>query len=265
MRPASPAYSAYLFLLQQWPFFTSCFEVPDSANLSSWSLPSCFYADKCGIGKALEEFKENPSYVPHIATIVGVETVCFGVRLASKVYRFTSWGPDDFLIAAAYVLSVATLPLTVIICLTLSFILNQFLMCNRASCLWDNSMQPLQGCRCHDAWEGTGGFPAMNAALDVWLIILPVRQVVRTGWHWKQKCHAAAMFGLGFLTAITAVMRVVSVLLRDDSAGLDPLDLQLWYALESATAFVVVCMPSIRLMVATIWYRHYKRTVSHSL
>ncbi|OBR02789.1 hypothetical protein CH63R_14015 [Colletotrichum higginsianum IMI 349063] len=72
------------------------------------------YADKCGIGKALEEFKENPSYVPHIATIVGVETVCFGVRLASKVYRFTSWGPDDFLIAAAYVLSVATLPLTVI-------------------------------------------------------------------------------------------------------------------------------------------------------
>nr|CCF70896.1 EC21 protein [Colletotrichum higginsianum] len=42
MRPASPAYLAYLFLLRQWPFFASCFEVPDSSNLSSWSLPSCF-------------------------------------------------------------------------------------------------------------------------------------------------------------------------------------------------------------------------------
>ncbi|KAJ0154806.1 hypothetical protein CTA2_12965, partial [Colletotrichum tanaceti] len=43
MHPALPSYLAYhLFLLQQWPLFTWCFEVPDSANLSSWSLPSCF-------------------------------------------------------------------------------------------------------------------------------------------------------------------------------------------------------------------------------
>ncbi|GJC81045.1 hypothetical protein ColLi_03883 [Colletotrichum liriopes] len=33
------------------------------------------------------------------------------------------------------------------------------------------------------------------------------------------------------------------------STGADPLDLQLWYALESATAFTVACMPYARLMM----------------
>ncbi|TKW54866.1 hypothetical protein CTA1_13 [Colletotrichum tanaceti] len=63
------------------------------------------YADKCGLGNNSEQFRHNPSYVPHIITIVGVEAICLGFRLASKVYRLTSWGPDDFFIVGAYVRS----------------------------------------------------------------------------------------------------------------------------------------------------------------
>ncbi|KAL0942643.1 CFEM domain-containing protein [Colletotrichum truncatum] len=86
-----------------------------------------------------------------------------------------------------------------IACFTSSFVFAQLFICIPPSCLWENSGEPWQGCKCHDFWEGEGVYPAINAALDVW---------------WP-----------------------------------DPLDLQLWYALESITAFTVACVPFIRLMM----------------
>nr|XP_036587407.1 CFEM domain-containing protein [Colletotrichum truncatum]KAF6798349.1 CFEM domain-containing protein [Colletotrichum truncatum] len=347
MLSISPALLALLVLFQQWFSPTLGFEIPDSVNLSSWTLPPCFapclpgfrvYSDKCGIGKVPSMFKEHPSYVPHIASVVAVETVCLGLRLACKAYQFVLWGPEDFFLVTAYILSVATLPLSAIkaqvgsvsnywtlnfdniaiftkaniaynilcafslgfvkisvvffflqifktssksyrgflwgtiafiACLTSSFIFAQLLMCNRLSCLWINSGEPWQGCKCRDFWEGQGGYPIANATLDLWLILLPAKQILKTQLHWKQKWHAVAMLSLGIMhvsripcfcverpfmltparTFITAVMRVVSVRARLTVVGADPLDLQLWYALEAATAFVVACVPFIRLMM----------------
>ncbi|KAL0935161.1 CFEM domain-containing protein [Colletotrichum truncatum] len=131
MLSISPALLALLVLFQQWFSPTLGFEIPDSVNLSSWTLPPCF--------------------APCL-----LETVCLGLRLACKAYQFVLWGPEDFFLVTAYILSVATLPLSAII---------------------------------------------------LWLINLLI------------------------------------------VTGADPLDLQLWYALEAATAFVVACVPFIRLMM----------------
>nr|XP_036589536.1 uncharacterized protein CTRU02_00290 [Colletotrichum truncatum]KAF6801541.1 hypothetical protein CTRU02_00290 [Colletotrichum truncatum] len=161
MRLPLPNFLLSLCLLQQWLLLTQGFEVPDSANLSSWALPSCFapclrqwcgrpsdgpgiindtscictkavfdafdaeeepcitgvsncnwkeywtgnrvYSDKCGFPKIPGKFDGHFSYVPHISSALAVESICLGLRLACKVYRFVSWGPEDALIIAAYV------------------------------------------------------------------------------------------------------------------------------------------------------------------
>lgn len=86
--------------------------------------------------------------------LVKLSVVFFFLRIfnvCSNRYKRVLWGTVIF-----------------IACLTLSFVLAQLLMCNRLSCLWEHSGEPWLGCKCADIWEGEGGYPATNAALDLW-------------------------------------------------------------------------------------------------
>ncbi|KAJ0164872.1 hypothetical protein CTA2_13019 [Colletotrichum tanaceti] len=274
--------SAYYPVLPQQPASsTSNFNVPDSANLSSWTMPPCF-------APCLHEWCGRPSAGLDIIN----DTACICTETAETVFaqvedeclenRSTCGSPDfwkaevgslsnywplnfgnintftkvniAFNIACTVSLGLAKISIaffflqifntssarfkrfiwaTIIFtaCLTCAFILGQFLMCNRVSCLWDNSGAPWQGCKCNYVWQGEGVYPALNAALDVWFVLLPATQIIRTRWHWKQKFLALAMFSLGLIACIpftrVLIVRKISPYLSELFARLSATSKQL--------------------------------------
>ncbi|TKW48369.1 hypothetical protein CTA1_5074, partial [Colletotrichum tanaceti] len=92
------------------------------------------------------------------------------VSLAFTKLSFVLFLLRVFYIASARYKCLLWCTVLFIVCLASTFVLDQFLTCNRVSCLWDNATEPFRGCRCRDAWKGMGGFPAMDAALDICLI-----------------------------------------------------------------------------------------------
>ncbi|KZL79864.1 cfem domain-containing protein [Colletotrichum incanum] len=89
---------------------------------------------------------------------------------------------------------------------------------------------------------------AINIALDVWLLVLPVTQVLWLNLRKRQKAEIMFMFGLGvFITVVSAIRMKVLVSLegfRDPTY--DAFYLHMWSYIELSVGVIVACLPSAR-------------------
>ncbi|TEA19409.1 Satratoxin biosynthesis SC1 cluster protein 4 [Colletotrichum sidae] len=89
---------------------------------------------------------------------------------------------------------------------------------------------------------------AVNIALDVWMLALPVTQVLWLNMRKRQKFEILSMFGLGiFITVVSAIrMRVLLNFRNFSDPTYDVFYLHLWSYLELSVAVIVACLPSTR-------------------
>ncbi|CAN8106073.1 unnamed protein product [Discula destructiva] len=103
---------------------------------------------------------------------------------------------------------------------------------------------------CLDLWDWGGYYTGLNLALDIWMIVVPVYTISKLKMDKKAKMGVIAMFCLGFVTMAMTIMRFVEMR-RNGTTFLadDIMDSLIWSTLEPTVAFVVACMPAIRLVL----------------
>ncbi|KAF4445601.1 hypothetical protein F53441_10665 [Fusarium austroafricanum] len=96
---------------------------------------------------------------------------------------------------------------------------------------------------------------AVNLALDVWMLILPMTQLYNVGLKLKKKIIVMAMFGLGVFLTVASLVRLyfqAQFLANPSSAETGQLEVVLWACIETYMGAIVACVPSLRHLVQSI-------------
>ncbi|KAK4893202.1 hypothetical protein LTR27_008323 [Elasticomyces elasticus] len=93
------------------------------------------------------------------------------------------------------------------------------------------------------------GLQIPNIITDVWIVVSPIRELMRMELTRKIKTGATAMFLLGSVTVAFDIVRLV-VLLDLGHKGPDVTyhltDAAIWTTIEPTVAIVAICIPSVR-------------------
>ncbi|KAI1420435.1 hypothetical protein F5Y12DRAFT_773085 [Xylaria sp. FL1777] len=100
---------------------------------------------------------------------------------------------------------------------------------------------------------------AIEIAVDIAIISLPFRDVIRTQLSWKMKVQVFIMFALGFVVTIVSILRLQSLIqfaqtmnpTYDNSPGV------YWSVLECDIFIISACLPSIRSLMLKIFPRFF--------
>ncbi|KAI3531258.1 CFEM domain-containing protein [Colletotrichum filicis] len=114
-----------------------------------------------------------------------------------------------------------------------------------------------------NAWEGWDGrhpgycinvyamfiaHAAINIALDVWMLGLPVTQVLWLNLRKRQKVEIVVMFSLGVVITIVSAVRLKVLLSLEgfQDPTYDAFYLHMWSYIELSVGIIVACLPSTR-------------------
>ncbi|SCV52006.1 related to integral membrane protein [Fusarium fujikuroi] len=96
-----------------------------------------------------------------------------------------------------------------------------------------------------------------NVALDIWMMILPMTQLLKIGIKLKKKIGVIAMFGVGLFLTIVSSVRIPSLLVFSTSRNItaDSVGIIIWSNIEICVGMMVACMPGARQFVRDIILR----------
>lgn len=83
------------------------------------------------------------------------------------------------------------------ILLSLTFFITTFFVFRPLSCNWQVDLD--SSCVVNDVWDGSGASSAINAAFDIWLILVPAFLVWRLQMKITRKLSIISVFATGFL------------------------------------------------------------------
>ncbi|KAF5629798.1 uncharacterized protein FTJAE_8443 [Fusarium tjaetaba] len=98
---------------------------------------------------------------------------------------------------------------------------------------------------------------AWNVALDIWMMILPMTQLMKIGIKLKKKIGVIAMFGVGLFLTIVSSVRIPSLIVFSTSRNItaDSVGIIIWSNIEICVGMMVACMPGARQFVRDIILR----------
>ncbi|KAJ1323842.1 CFEM domain-containing protein [Microdochium nivale] len=137
----------------------------------------------------------------------------------------------------------------------LAFDLAAALQCLPISYNWTKWNDTQQSGRCSSAPAIAWSHAAVNIALDLWMLALPLWQVRTLNIHWKKKIGIGAMFVVGTFVTIVSIIRLASIIKFSSSSNLtfDYTQITLWSTVEVATGVMCACMPTMRLILVRAW------------
>ncbi|KAI0427567.1 hypothetical protein F5Y09DRAFT_315832 [Xylaria sp. FL1042] len=109
---------------------------------------------------------------------------------------------------------------------------------------------------------------AIEIAVDIAIISLPLRDIIKTQLGWKMKVQVFIMFALGFVVTIVSILRLQSLIqfaqtmnpTYDNAPGI------YWSVLECDIFIISACLPSIRSITLKMFPRFFgtKRDINVS-
>ncbi|VTT59281.1 unnamed protein product [Fusarium fujikuroi] len=222
-------------------------------------------------------------------TIGILAMVFFTMRAISKIIGFVPYGHDDSLILAAllifaselsYATSLALVKLSILAFFLRIFPDQRFRIIVRWTTIFILVMCPLylalilaQRRPLDLFWNGwrdknprgvilSGNLIGIthgtwNVALDIWMMILPMTQLLKIGIKLKKKIGVIAMFGVGLFLTIVSSVRIPSLLVFSTSRNItaDSVGIIIWSNIEICVGMMVACMPGARQFVRDIILR----------
>ncbi|PGH01028.1 hypothetical protein GX51_05464 [Blastomyces parvus] len=96
---------------------------------------------------------------------------------------------------------------------------------------------------------------AINIVLDVVIIVMPVKQLLRLALSVKKKIHILLMFGVGFFVTIVSIIRLKSFLQFGNSHNItwDHVPVGYWSTIEGHASILCACMPAIRALLRKLF------------
>ncbi|KAH8768241.1 hypothetical protein F5883DRAFT_554237 [Diaporthe sp. PMI_573] len=147
------------------------------------------------------------------------------------------------------------------ISLAIAYVIAQCFVSQPLYCEW--TFDQGKECTYHDAFDGSGAYSALNAALDLWLVTLAAFLVWKLQMKAAKRLSVIAVFATGFLTFCSALFRFIIWRLSDDTkeTTFPSLTWATYYAvyIELTACFIIACLPAIRQLTDKVLptIRHY--------
>ncbi|KAH6949727.1 hypothetical protein BKA56DRAFT_606817 [Ilyonectria sp. MPI-CAGE-AT-0026] len=136
-----------------------------------------------------------------------------------------------------------------------TFIIVGIFSCKPIGYLWTRWDGEHQG-KCVDINAVAWAHAAISVALDVWVLVIPLSQLMHLKLDWRKKIGVGLMFSVGtFITVVSIIRLRALVKFATDIENLtwDYLETIRWSFIEINVGVFCVCMPSLRLFLAYIF------------
>lgn len=136
---------------------------------------------------------------------------------------------------------------------TVAFFFATFLQCIPISMAWDQ-WDGLHEGFCNDihlqGWIAAG----INIVLDIWVMVLPLRNLAKLNMKLKQKLMVMSMFSVGSIVVLISSLRLYSLVhfARSKNITWDYVEAGYWSLLEIDVSIVCGCMPALRLLISML-------------
>ncbi|ROT43748.1 CFEM domain-containing protein [Sodiomyces alkalinus F11] len=96
---------------------------------------------------------------------------------------------------------------------------------------------------------------AINIALDLWMLAVPLWQVRSLQLHWKKKIGVALMFVVGTFVTVVSALRLQSLVIfgASSNATWEFYSVSVWSTIEITVGIMCACLPSIRLVLVRLF------------
>ncbi|KAI0112262.1 hypothetical protein GGR51DRAFT_557444 [Nemania sp. FL0031] len=110
---------------------------------------------------------------------------------------------------------------------------------------------------------------AIEIAVDIAILSLPLRDIVRLQLSWRKKAQVLFVFILGFVITIVSILRLQSLIHFAKTTNIthDNTPAVYWSVLECDVFIITACLPSLRSILAKLtprWFGTTKRDDSNS-
>lgn len=108
---------------------------------------------------------------------------------------------------------------------------------------WDGTV----GARCVNANALGWTSGAINIALDVIILVLPMPGLAKLVMPWERKIHILMIFGLGSFVAIVAILRLTSLVKFANTQNItwDYVPVGYWSTIEVHVSVICACLPAL--------------------
>lgn len=96
---------------------------------------------------------------------------------------------------------------------------------------------------------------AISIALDIWMLAIPLSQLVHLKLAWKKKVGVALMFCVGTFVTVVSIIRLQSLIHFSNSTNptWDQFDVASWSTIEINVGIICTCMPAIRVILVRLF------------
>ncbi|KAI0137049.1 CFEM domain-containing protein [Xylariales sp. AK1849] len=96
---------------------------------------------------------------------------------------------------------------------------------------------------------------AINIALDLATIILPLPELFQLSMSWKRKVQILLMFAVGFFVTLVSVIRLRSLIEFGTTTNVtqDYVEVGYWSTIEVPVGVICACMPAVRSLFSTVF------------
>ncbi|KAK1974230.1 hypothetical protein LZ30DRAFT_812851, partial [Colletotrichum cereale] len=236
------------------------------AKLSSWGhddttiviayivlaafMPANFLLVKSGAGRDI--WTLTPEQITDVLLIVFIFGLCYITCLAaikaSILFLYLRIFPEGQFRKALRYTQVFNLLLWI------AFMASSVAACQPIKYFWIGWTKETEG-KCFDVNAFAISHGAINVALDVWMLALPVSQIYHLKMKWRQKLGVMLMLGVGiFLTAASAYrMRALVTFAVSYNATANAYQTSIWSHIELCVGIFVACLPSTRQLWSMVF------------
>ncbi|KAK1975685.1 CFEM domain-containing protein [Colletotrichum cereale] len=206
-------------------------------------LPAAVSATKSGAGRDI--WTLSPDQITQLLMIVYVFGLLYFFCLAfikiSIVFLYFRIFPDERFRKVLWVTQVFNLLLLI------SYAAGQLALCQPLELAWVGWTKEVPG-KCFNRNEFIISHGAINVALDLWMLGLPLTQLYGLRMQRRKKLGVMVMLSLGvFLTAVSAYrLKAVMDFATSYNASADSLATSIWSHIELCVGVIVACLPSTR-------------------
>ncbi|OBR11376.1 CFEM domain-containing protein [Colletotrichum higginsianum IMI 349063] len=138
----------------------------------------------------------------------------------------------------------------------ISFLVATSVKCWPISYTWTKWDGEHQG-HCHDINIQTWVHASVNIILDIVVVSLPISQIVRLNWRWKQKLGAGMMFAVALLITLVSILRLKTIksFMKTSNPTWDIVPISNWSFVELNGFIFCSCMPAFRNYFRRIFRR----------
>ncbi|KAK0387817.1 hypothetical protein NLU13_4062 [Sarocladium strictum] len=171
-------------------------------------------------------------------TLVKLSIITFYMRIfPAKGVQRVLWGTFIFTVlwGLAFVLT------AIFQCQPIHYFWNKWDGLHKGTCLSTNAI----------SWSNA----AINIALDLWILAVPLWQLRELHLHWKKKIGVAFMFCIGTFVTVVSVLRLQSLvhLAEANNPTWVFYDVSVWSTVEICVGIMCACLPTIRLVLVRLF------------